>query len=192
VNLQHINVKLLVKNPGEADLEPLIPVFHGWIKDQIFEELLLDVADYRHVYAGPGVVLIGHQANYAVDNTDSRLGVLYNRKAELNGSSQDRLKQAARAALKAFKRLEAEPRLDGRLRFHGQEMEVFFNDRLFTPNTDATRIAAEPELQSFFAKLFRGGEYSLSYDRDPRRLFAVSVKTTQPFSVESLLENIDS
>ena len=31
--------------------------------------------------AGPGVMLIGHQADYSVDNTDDRLGVRYNRKA---------------------------------------------------------------------------------------------------------------
>ena len=60
MQLQHVNVKLLVQNPGEVDLEPLIPIFHGWIQDQIGEELLLDIADYRHVDGGPGVVLIGH------------------------------------------------------------------------------------------------------------------------------------
>ena len=57
MELQHLNVKLLVKEPEEAALEPLIPVFHSWIEEQVFEELLLDVADYRHVHAGPGVVL---------------------------------------------------------------------------------------------------------------------------------------
>src|SRR5712692_2262165 len=95
MELQHVNVKLLVKTPQEVDLEPLIPVFHGWIQDQVCEELLLDIADYRHVYAGPGVVLIGHECNYSVDNTDNRLGVRYNRKA-------------ARAALTACQRLDAE------------------------------------------------------------------------------------
>ncbi|PYU19621.1 MAG: hypothetical protein DMG32_24145 [Acidobacteria bacterium] len=67
MHLEHVNVKLLVKSPEEVDLEPLIPVFHSWIQAQVFEELLLDVADYRHVPAGPGVVLIGHQANYSVE-----------------------------------------------------------------------------------------------------------------------------
>ena len=119
MELQHVNVKLLVKNPEEVDLEPLIPVFHSWIQGQVFEELLLDVADYRHVPAGPGVVLIGHQGNYSVDNTDNRLGVRYNRKAALDGNNQDRLKQAARAALTACQRLEAEPGLGGKLRFNG-------------------------------------------------------------------------
>ena len=43
------------------------------------------MADYRHVPEGPGVMLIGHQANYSVDNTDNRLGVRYNRKEPLEG-----------------------------------------------------------------------------------------------------------
>ena len=81
MNLQHVNVKLLIEDSGEVDLEPLIPIFHRWIQDRARPELLLDIADYRHVPDGPGVVLIGHDANYSVDNTDNRLGVRYNRKA---------------------------------------------------------------------------------------------------------------
>ena len=40
MQLQHVNVKLLVRDPERADLEPLIPVFHSWIEGQVFEELL--------------------------------------------------------------------------------------------------------------------------------------------------------
>src|SRR6202023_2693932 len=122
--LQHLNVKPLVQNPEEFDLEPLIPIFHSWIQGQVCQELLLDVADYRHVDAGPGVVVIGHQANYSVDNTDNRLGVRYNRKGVLDGSNQDRLQQAGRAALTACKRLEAEPRLGGSLRYTAKGFEL--------------------------------------------------------------------
>ena len=190
MQLQHVNVKLLVQNPAEVDLEPLIPVFHGWIQDQIGEELLLDVADYRHVDGGPGVVLIGHEGNYSVDNTDHRLGVRYNRKAVLEGSNQDRLKQAARAALTACQRLEADPRLGGRLRFNGQEIEVFINDRLVAPNCDTTREALDSDFQIFSQTLFRGREYSLSYGSDPRKLFAVTVKAAQPFPIADLLESL--
>src|SRR6266849_3514271 len=117
MQLQHVNVKLLVQNPGEANLEPLIPIFHGWIENRTEDdELLIDVADYTHVPAGPGIVLIGHEGNYSVDNTGNRLGVRYNRKAALDGSNQDRLAQAARAALAASQRLEADPRLGGKFR----------------------------------------------------------------------------
>jgi hypothetical protein len=190
MQLQHVNVKLLVQNPEEVDLEPLIPVFHDWIQDHVGNELLLDIADYRHVHEGPGMVLIGHEGNYSVDKTDNRLGVRYNRKAVLDGSNQDRLKQATRAALTACQRLEAEPRLEGRLRFNGQEIEVFINDRLVAPNRDATREAFNSDFQPFAQMLFRGSEYSMSYGSDPRKLFGVSVKASQLFSIADLLENL--
>ena len=102
MEFQHVNVKLLLDHPETFDLESLVPVLHGWIRDKVFDELLLDIADYRHVHEGPGIVLIGHQGDYAVENTDGRLGIRYNRKAGLDGSNNDRLKQATRAALNAL------------------------------------------------------------------------------------------
>jgi len=192
MQLQHVNVKLLVKNPEEVDLGPLIPVFHSWIQGQIMEELLLDVADYRHVPAGPGVVLIGHQANYSVDNTDEHLGVRYNRKAVVNGSNRDALRQAMRASLNACQRLETEPSLEGKLRFNGQEVELFINDRLLAPNRDAAREAFHSDFETFFEKLFRGGEYSLSYTSEPRKLFGFSLKTSRVFATADLLANLDA
>lgn len=187
---QHINVKLFVQNPGDIDLDPLIPVFQTWIQDQGHGELLLDIADYRHVEAGPGVILIGHEGNYSVDNANNRLGVRYNRKAPLAGNNQDRLVQATRAALTACRRLEAEPLLGGKLRFNGHEMQIFINDRLLAPNNDETREAVREDFQSFFEKLFRAGEYSISYNHNSRELFAVFVKTTQPSTVTELLERL--
>src|ERR1700722_7223555 len=137
MQLQHVNVKLLVQSRGVASLEPLVPVFHGWIENQdARDELLIDVADYSHVPAGPGVVLIGHEGNYSVDNTGNRLGVRYNRKAAVDGSNQDRLAQAARAPLTACRRLAAEPRLSDKFQFNGRDIEIFVNDRLVAPNTD--------------------------------------------------------
>ena len=114
MTLQHVNVKLLLENSAQVDLEPLIPIFHEWIQLQVFEELLLDVADYRHVPGGPGVMLIGHQADYSVDNSDHRLGVRYNRKAAFDGSNFDRLKQAARAALAVCAKARAGAALERR------------------------------------------------------------------------------
>jgi len=189
MELQHVNVKLLVQNRGAASLESLIPVFHGWIENRAEDdELLIDVADYSHVPSGPGIVLIGHEGNYSVDNTGNRLGVRYNRKAELDGSNQDSLAQATRAALTACRRLEAEPRLDGKFRFNGQDIEIFINDRLIAPNNASTRAALDPDFRLFSRKLFRGKEYSISYSEDPRSLFTAYVKTASPFSVADLLE----
>ncbi len=187
MEFQHVNVKLFVQEAGEPHLEPLIPVFHGWIEQQNGAELLIDVADYSHVPAGPGVVLIGHEGNYSVDNADHRLGIRYNRKASVDGSNQDRLKQAARAALTACQRLEAEPRLGGKFRFNGQEIEIFINDRLLAPNTPATREAMHEDLRTFSHKLFGGGEYAIAYSAEPRSLFTAYVKATQPVTAAELL-----
>jgi hypothetical protein len=100
------------------------------------------------------------------------------------------LKQAARAALRACQRLEAEPGLNGKLRFNGQDIEMFINDRLVAPNRDTTREALDPEFKQFAKELFRGNEYSLSYDSDPRKLFSASLRTSRPFPVGELVENL--
>lgn len=186
LELQHVNVKLLVKDPEKVDLQAAVPVFHKWIQEQIFDELLLDVADYSHVPDGAGVVLIGHEADYALDNTDGRLGVRYNRKAPLAGSNRDRLDQAARSALRAFERLSQ----DLKLNFHGRDIEIVINDRLLGPNNQETRSAAEPEFEEFFGRLFAGSNFELSYPSEPRRLFGVIAKAEQEFSLNSLLATL--
>jgi hypothetical protein len=188
--LQHINVKLLLKEPQAVDLEALIPVFHSWIQGQVFEDRLLDVADYSHVHHGPGVILIGHEGDYSVDNTDGRLGLRYNRKAVLNNNNLGRLQQATRAVLRACQRLEAESNL--KLSFNGQDLEIFINDRLLAPNREDTREACRPEFDTFAKQLFHGGEYSLSFSTDPRRLFTVFVKASRAYPVAELLGNLSS
>lgn len=192
MEIQHINVKLFVNDGEEVDLEAVIPVLHTWIQDQGNGELLLDVADYRHVRSGPGVVLIGHQGNYSVDNTSGRLGVRYNRKAALEGTNQDRLVQATQAALAACRRLETDPRLDGMIQFNGREIEVSVNDRLLAPNKPETRQAAESEFRTFFSTLFGDAEYAVSYPQDARSLFSIHVTTSQKLDTHALLNNLTS
>jgi hypothetical protein len=188
LELQHIQVKLLVKDPEKVDLQAAVPVFHKWIQEQIFDELLLDVADYSHVPDGPGVVLIGHEADYALDNTDGRLGVRYNRKAPLAGDNLDRLLQATRSALKAFERLGQ----DLKLNFNGRDIEIVINDRLLAPNNQNTRTAAEPELKKFFAQLFAGADFGLSYRSEPRRLFGAAARASREFTIQELQRNLDA
>ena len=187
VELQHISVKFLLRDPASVDLEAVVPLFHTWIQGQVFEELLLDVADYSHVPDGPGVMLIGHEADYAVDNTDGRLGVRYSRKAPLPGANRDRLIQAARAALRAAERLEQELNLH----LTGRDIGIVVNDRLLAPNTDGTRKAAESELRSFLELLFGGPNYSLAYSMEPRRLFGVTARAGTEASIQTLMGNLN-
>src|SRR5580692_979536 len=87
-SVQHINVKIFVADATPVDVGDAVGVFHQWIKDSVCPEMLIDVAEYRHVPAGPGVLLIGLEANYSFDERENRLGLLYNRKAPLEGTVQ--------------------------------------------------------------------------------------------------------
>lgn len=174
--VQHINLKIFVDGGTGLSLADILAdatvVFHRWIKDGVCPEMLIDVADYGHVSGGPGVLLIGLEANYSFDNRENRLGLLYNRKAALNGSNgtfQARLAQAHGAALNACDRLEREAAFAGRLRFDRKRLEVFVNDRLLAPNTEETWQTLRPVLESFFegSQIERQGE--------PRDLFRVAV-----------------
>ena len=190
VSLQHINVKLLLKDQKAVDLDPVIPVFHSWIQQQSGDELLLDVADYRHVYGGPGIILIGHEADYSIDNTDNRWGVRYNRKTSVEGDNQEKLADAVRTALQACQRLQEDTRLKGKLHFNGTDIEIYVNDRLLAPNHEATRAALNPEFEAFSDLLFGGAKYSVSANADPRRLLTVTLKSSRAFTVGELLENM--
>lgn len=50
-----------------ADLDPALGVFHRFIQRQLVEGFLLDVADYRHVPNGPGVMLVGQDVDYGIN-----------------------------------------------------------------------------------------------------------------------------
>lgn len=190
MDIQHLNAKFFVENPAAIDLEAFLVIFNRWIQDHVCEELLIDVADYRHVFAGPGVVLIGHEANYSMDNTGNRLGLLYNRKAVMNGDVQDRLPRVVRSTLLACQRLQADPLLQGKLKFNGQELQLLINDRLIAPNTRETLSAIKPELKIFFAKLYGGATYTLEGNLDLRERFTVSVKAAGHFDIAGLLKNL--
>jgi hypothetical protein len=186
MNVQHINIKFFIENPAAVRLEEYQGIFNTWIQRHVTEELLIDVAEYLHVHDGPGIVLIGHEANYSLDNNRGRLGLLYNRKAQLDGSTQDKLAQAARAALIAARLLEKE----NGLKFNGQEAQVFINDRLLVPNSIETFAALEPDFKAFFQRLYKSAGFELNHKPDARERFQVDVKSAAPIGVDELLQNL--
>lgn len=186
MNVQHINVKYYLENPDEVNLAEYGAVFNSWIQQQRLEELLIDVADYLHVHNGPGIMLIGHEADYSLDNRSGHLGLLYNRKAQLEGSTQEKLAQSVRATLIAAQILERE----NGFKFSGSEVQVIVNDRLLAPNTAETFAALEPDLRAFFDGLYNGADYSLTNQTDPRERFTVNIKTASRFDIDTLLKNL--
>jgi hypothetical protein len=134
MNLQHVQVKVFAGPESMPDLGGAIPVFHRWIQQRAFDELLIDVADYRHVPYGPGVVLVGHEAFRSLDEAQPGLGLLYSRRTAVDGSSREKLQQAFEAALATCARLESEPEFSGKLAFDLRNIQVSVNDRLLVPN----------------------------------------------------------
>ena len=186
MNIQHVNIKFYIENPESVNPADYGPVFNNWIQEQRLEELLIDVADYLHVHHGPGIMLIGHEADYSLDTRAGRLGLLYNRKEQLEGTTREKLAQAARAALTVAQILENE----NGLKFNTRELQLIVNDRLLVPNTADTFSALEPDLRTFFDTLYNGAEYTLAHLTDPRERFTVNVKTESNFDVDTLLKNL--
>jgi hypothetical protein len=90
----------------------------------------------------------------------------------LEGTNQDRFRQALSAALVACQRLESDEALAGRIRFNRRDIELSVNDRLIASNTQDTYDLIKPQLEIFSQELFGGGAHSIRHNLDPRRLFS--------------------
>ncbi len=171
MDIQHFRVKLFAAPDSHPHLHDAIPVFHRWIQNKTLPEMMIDVSDYEHVPSGPGIILVCHEAIYGLD----KLGLLYNRRTALNGSVEDRLRQAVGAAESAASLLEKEAEFSGKLRFDRNSWEVAVNDRMLAPNTEATWKSLEPVIRTVFDKVIGSGKYQLKHHADPRELFRVTV-----------------
>jgi hypothetical protein len=184
LNLQHANVKLFLEGDGNIDFPRVVETFHRWVSGQAVPGVLLvDVADYRHVPSGPGILLVGLEADFNLDHTGGRWGLRYNRKAELSGSNEERLREALRAAARAGLRIESE--VPG-VRFLRNELEIFYNDRALAPNSDETWEAVRPVVGSVLEEAFGHGAFAIGREGDPRKRFGVSVTAERPFVLEML------
>ena len=176
MNVQHVNVKIFVDGELTVDPEKFIEVFHGLVAEQAMPEMMIDVADYRHVPDGVSVLMAGLEADYALDKTGGRFGVHYNRKGAVDASNADQFQQALTAATSLCSVLEA--KLDG-LKFARDEFELMINDRGLAPNTDESREAIAPELTSFANGLI-DGDANIEFHTDPRARLGATIKLSSP------------
>lgn len=188
MELQKINVKFFVAEPNKVPLTDFIDIFHGWIRatDGVYH----DVADYSHMQAGLGIVLVAADANVSIDETEGRRGLLYKQKAPLQGSNQEKLRQVFRSALENCLRIEKEPNLMGKLKFRAEETEITINDRLIAPNTEEALLELKADLGKFLEKLYRGSDVSMERNGDPRECLSLKVKARQRFEIAGLVENL--
>lgn len=190
MDLQKLNVKFFVASREGIRLTDFIDIFNSWIQGSDGD--YYDLADYSHMHAGPGILLISHEANISMDDTSNRLGLLYNRKQPLGGSNNEKLKFAFKTALEFCRRIEAEPSLKERLKFRGNEALFLINDRRVAPNSEETFREVRPELEKLAGRLYGGSEFSLDHNPDPRERFSVHIRTPRVLEVGALLENLGS
>jgi hypothetical protein len=184
-----IDVKLFADDPGADDLERFIPLFHDWIRRGAVPGLLIDVADYKHVHHGPGIMLIGHEADYALDLGEGRPGLLYQRKRGAEGDLRDRLREAIGTAVLAAREVEADPDAGG-IRFRTGELVVRVLDRLAAPNDDATLEALRPDLEAVLAEAYPGAAPGVERIEEAGGPFAVRVTAAESPSLDELARRL--
>jgi hypothetical protein len=188
MELQKINVKFFAAEPQTVPLPDFIDLFHSWIQET--DGVYHDVADYSHIQAGPGIVLVAKEANVSIDETGNRRGLLYNCKQYLYGSNQERLRKAVKSALNNCIRLEEEPLVGGKLKFSADEIWIAINERLLVPNTQESFDELKSDLQFLARDLYRDTEISFSRDPDPRQRFNVHIKAARSIDLPTLLSNL--
>lgn len=189
MELQKLSVKFFAEPPDRVPLTDFIEVFHGWI--QATDGVYHDVADYSHMQAGPGILLIANDANVSIDETGNRRGLLFSQKSRLDGSKREKLRKVFRAALEIGRKLEEEPALRGKLRFAAHEAEVLLNDRLLGPNTPEAYGEFKAEIEEFVKQLYGDAEVGFERNADPRQRLNVHLKTAAPIDLRQALENLE-
>ncbi|MBI2993386.1 MAG: hypothetical protein HYY48_04320 [Gammaproteobacteria bacterium] len=190
MNLHRLGVKFFAGDGATIALPEFLPVFHRWIQQSVLDELLLDVADYSHVHAGPGVLLVAHEGNYSVDETGNRRGLAYYAKHPQSGDVAAMLLAICAKTLRACHLLEREPTFAGKVKFSGDQLQIFANDRLNAPNTEATATALRPAIDGLLAKLYPGGKCEVVRVPDAKERFTVNVKAPADVPVGELLKRI--
>lgn len=169
-------------------LREVIPVFHTWIQEQALPGVLIDVADYSHMHQGPGVLLMGHEEIYSVDEAFGEQGLLYVRKRGAPPKDPATgVRNALSATLRACALLEQHP--DLRTGFDLTRVQFRIHNRLVAQNTAATFHEVEPLLQATLSELF-DTPVILSHDDNSRELFTLRCESEVTQSVSQLLQRL--
>lgn len=145
-----ITMKFFIENMANFAATAVVPIFHHWIQTEAAPGLLIDVADYKHVPDGPGIILIGHEVDYALDFGGGRAGFLTRRKRLQEGTLAGNLQGTLDWALAASGRFAQ----DTGLSLRPDEIEITFPDRLHAPNNAETFAALHEETVAVLQKVY--------------------------------------
>ncbi len=181
---QRLGIKLNLKQKPRRQPQHIVPIFQRWIQEHTVEGMLIDVIDYKHVPAGPGVVLIADEADYAYDLADGQIGLQYIRKRALPADFAAALRLTFHCALTAAQVLEAEA--PGDLVFDYQAAKISFFDRMRYRNEPEIFAQVRPALAQILAEIYAAPVEIRQLHEDPRRIFALRVEALAPVDVAAL------
>lgn len=190
--VQRIGLKVFLDDEAALSPRDVIPVFHRWIQTRAVDGMLIDVADYTHLPAGPLVLLVAHEGRYVLDRGDDRLGLQYVRTQPLDGRLETRLRTVAGMLVRAARLLEGDATLPGPVRFRGDELDWVANDRLLAPNTPDTLAAVRPAFESFLGTLSDGAPWTLTPCTGPGTRFGIHARTAAGAPLETLARRLDA
>ena len=195
-----IKLKYFINEADTIELPAFIPVFHRWIQEERMEELLIDVADYKHVPNGPGIMLIGHEADYAIDMGQGKPGLMYTRKRlgdDVTDGAQapnlaDTLRTIFRQTLVGCQALESEPSLDGQIQFRIDKAELIFSDRLHSRNQAEAYAAVQNEVQAVVDELYGDTKVEIEpISTDPRRPFTLQIHAPDAPNINEVINRLN-
>lgn len=190
MDINRFCIKFYARPGATIDEAVFIEVFHDWIRRRKLAGVLIDVADYRHVPDGPGVMLITHEVNYSMDHTDGRFGLLAERKLGPGDGHTSRIVELVRSTAAFGALLESDRRVRGKLSLEGGLFHYLSNDRLLAPNNTESFARVQPDLAAAAAIIYPGQSVSISHlSNDPRDRLTLVVEAGR-VDMKALLDSV--
>ncbi len=195
---KRIALRFEIRTPESVDLDMVTPVFHRWIQEQKLTPMMIDVADYKHVQEGPGIIMLGHTEDFGIDNGVSHgsdvQGFYYVRKHTRLSDTlplRSRLQEIWDRALQTGAMLEEDSGLS--LEINPARILLTIQDRLVYPFTREALTAVREEIAQFFTEVFGSGSVSLSHQEpDIRYPMTWQIAVDAELSLSDLLSNTGS
>ncbi len=190
MDLQQINIKVFATEDSTVNYTNFIKVFNRWITEADSEDYL-NYADYSHVDAGPGVLLILKQANYSIDNAYHQPGLLYNRKHDVEGDNEEKIRLALTETLSKCELLVASEELENAIHFNGSDILFMVNNRHIAPNTAETAEKIQADLEPVLKQMYGSDDFRIERtSEDTRERFALRISANSDKPISELISNL--
>lgn len=190
MELQQINIKVFTTEDSTINHTNFIKIFNRWMEEADSDDYL-NYADYSHVDAGPGVLLILKQANYSIDDAYHESGFLYNRKHNVDGDNGDKIRQALTEVLSKCELLEASEELENAIHFNGADLLFMINNRNIAPNTADTANTIQADLEPVLKQMYGDDDFTIERtSEDIRERFALRITANSDKPISELIANL--